>query len=379
MATFVAISEKTQTATAMKRVLNYVMQDKKTNYNGVNLVSGQNCVPESAYEEFMATKNHYGKASGVFFKQYVQSFKPDCGVTPQTIHKIGLEMAKAFAGFEVVVATHIDRDHWHNHFVVNSVNCETGELHICRQVTCVDGKIIVSTPKTKTSERIIILPESVVGVLSKYKDTVNSEWVFPSPLNKDLPREPTSVYKKTQRILERAGCKKVRFHDLRHTFATNALANGVDIKTLSMMIGHVSAETTIDIYLHSTIEMKKIAADKIDNKMGRNRANTETSEAGNDTTPKEDQKAEFKPKNGKHRKSATGCISKISENLYEGRYSPKYPNGKRVARNVYAHTEEECEKLLSELIVNMKAEIQQERERLEAEELEEKEVFNMLV
>ena len=126
MATFVAISEKTQTATAMKRVLNYVMQDKKTNYNGVNLVSGQNCVPESAYEEFMATKNQYGKANGVFFKQYVQSFKPDCGVTPQTIHKIGLELAQAFDGFEVVVATQIDRDHWHNHFVVNSVNSETG-------------------------------------------------------------------------------------------------------------------------------------------------------------------------------------------------------------------------------------------------------------
>ena len=126
MATFVAIPEKTQTANAMKRVLNYVMQDKKTNYNGANLVSGQNCVPESAYEEFMATKNSFGKAKGVFFKQYVQSFKPDCGVTPQTIHKIGLELAQAFDGFEVVVATHIDRDHWHNHFVVNSVNCETG-------------------------------------------------------------------------------------------------------------------------------------------------------------------------------------------------------------------------------------------------------------
>jgi hypothetical protein len=126
MATFVAIPEKTQTANAMKRVLNYIMQDKKTNYNGANLVSGQNCIPESAYEEFMATKNSFGKAKGVFFKQYVQSFKPDCGVTPQTIHKIGLELAQAFDGFEVVVATHIDRDHWHNHFVVNSVNCETG-------------------------------------------------------------------------------------------------------------------------------------------------------------------------------------------------------------------------------------------------------------
>ena len=74
----------------------------------------------------MATKHQYGKANGVFFKQYVQSFKPDCGTTPQMIHQIGLETAKVFDGYEVLVATHIDRDHWHNHFVVNSVSCETG-------------------------------------------------------------------------------------------------------------------------------------------------------------------------------------------------------------------------------------------------------------
>ena len=126
MATFTAIPEKTQTATAMQRVLDYIMQDKKTVINGIKLVSGQNCIPESAYQEFMATKHRYGKATGVFFKQYVQSFKPDCSATPEQIHQIGLETAKAFDGFEVVVATHIDRDHWHNHFVVNSVNCETG-------------------------------------------------------------------------------------------------------------------------------------------------------------------------------------------------------------------------------------------------------------
>lgn len=126
MATFTAIPEKTQSATAMKRVIDYVMQDKKTLYNGIKLVSGQNCLPESAYQEFMATKHQYGKVNGVFFKQYVQSFKPDCNATPEQIHQIGLELAKAFDGFEVVVATHIDRDHWHNHFVVNSVNCETG-------------------------------------------------------------------------------------------------------------------------------------------------------------------------------------------------------------------------------------------------------------
>lgn len=132
MATFTAIPEKTQTATAMRRVLDYVMQDKKTLYqreDGISykLISGQNCVPETAYAEFITTKHRYGKANGVFFKQYVQSFKPNCGATPEQIHAIGVEMAKAFEGFEVVVATHIDADHCHTHFIVNSVNCETGK------------------------------------------------------------------------------------------------------------------------------------------------------------------------------------------------------------------------------------------------------------
>ena len=96
MATFTAIPEKTQTATAMKRVLDYVMQDKKTTLDNIKLVSGVNCVAEFAYDEFMATKHRYNKAKGVFFKQYVQSFKPNCGITPQQIHEIGLKTAQLF-------------------------------------------------------------------------------------------------------------------------------------------------------------------------------------------------------------------------------------------------------------------------------------------
>ena len=161
-----AIPEKTQTATAMKRVLDYVMQDKKTVIDGIKLVSGQHCVPESAYQEFMATKHQYGKAKGVFFKQYVQSFKPDCNATPEQIHCIGLETAKLFDGFEVVVATHIDRDHWHNHFVVNSVNCETGykiqinekgleELRHKSDAICQKFGLEVLTPYQKPKQKSI--------------------------------------------------------------------------------------------------------------------------------------------------------------------------------------------------------------------------------
>ncbi len=165
MATFTAISNKTQNRTAMRKVLDYVMQDYKTICNGKKLVSGQNCIPNSAYSEFMATKNQYGKASGVFFKQYVQSFKLNTA-TPEIIHQIGIETAKYFDGFEVVVATHIDRDHWHNHFVVNSVNCETGlkiqinekglkELRDYSDRICQKFGIETLKPYTKTKQKSI--------------------------------------------------------------------------------------------------------------------------------------------------------------------------------------------------------------------------------
>ncbi len=165
MATFTAISNKTQNRTAMRKVLDYVMQDYKTIYNDVKLVSGQNCIPNSAYSEFMATKNQYGKASGVFFKQYVQSFKPNT-VSPKMIHQIGIETAKYFEGFEVVVATHIDRDHWHNHFVVNSVNCKTGlkiqineknleELRNYSDKICQKFGIEILKPYTKPKQKSI--------------------------------------------------------------------------------------------------------------------------------------------------------------------------------------------------------------------------------
>ncbi len=147
----------------MRKVLDYVMQDYKTICNGRKLVSGQNCIPRSAYSEFMATKNQYNKANGVFFKQYVQSFKPNTA-TPEQIHQIGVETAKHFDGFEVIVATHIDKDHWHNHFVVNSVNCETGlkiqineknleELRNYSDKICQQFGIEVLKPYTKPKQK----------------------------------------------------------------------------------------------------------------------------------------------------------------------------------------------------------------------------------
>lgn len=127
-----AIKAKTQSKTAMGKVINYIAQEKKTLYNdpdtgqSYRLISGQNCVAETAYQEFMATKIQHGKDNGVFYKHFVQSFKPNEVASPKEIHQMAVELGQYFKGFEVLIATHIDDDHWHSHFVVNSVNAETG-------------------------------------------------------------------------------------------------------------------------------------------------------------------------------------------------------------------------------------------------------------
>ena len=166
--------------------------------------------------------------------------------------------------------------------------------------------------------------------------------------------------------MERSDCKRIRFHDLRHTFATMALEHGMDIKTLSRIIGHKSSSTTLDIYSHITNEMLNNAAMKIDAHMCRSDTIIEESEI--EITAIEDSKApvkvEFKPYKGKIRRSGTGGIYRIGENLWEGRYTPTNAQGKRVACNVYTHSLEECEQKLDEMIKIKKAEIEEEKAKL---------------
>lgn len=241
----------------------------------------------------------------------------------------------------------------------NDLNFRTGELRVERQVHRARGELLVSPPKTKASNRSIILPSPVLNVFKEYKGATTSQWMFPSPFNDDSPRDPDTVRKRLRTILERAGCKKIRFHDLRHTFSTASLEHGMDIKTLSTIIGHVSSSTTLNVYAHITDEMRRTAAIKIDRRIGK--ADPQTAA---DTTPRKIAPSTFQAQKGQRRKAGTGCVSQINEKLWEGRYSPIWPDGKKHACNVYAHSEEECERLLAELITRTKEEIRTEKERL---------------
>ena len=161
-------------------------------------------------------------------------------------------------------------------------------------------------------------------------------------------------------ILERAGCKHVRFHDLRHTFATLAIQGGMDIKTLSAMLGHVSAATMLDIYTHITDDMQRQAAANIDRGIGKVSEPEGDSVPGQETTSGQGEKpgmTDFQPVLPSRRRAGTGCISQKGPNLWEGRYSPMWIDGKKHSRNVYAHTREECEEKLKVLIIEMKTEL----------------------
>ncbi len=129
MATVNFIPESNQSISAMKAVIDYCLQHKKVadEDSGRRLVGGVNCNGENSFTEFMVTKNAHKKKGGITFYHYVQSFSPRENVSAEQVHKIGLEFAeKAWPGHEVLVTTHTDAEHLHNHFVINSVHYENG-------------------------------------------------------------------------------------------------------------------------------------------------------------------------------------------------------------------------------------------------------------
>ena len=131
---FVNYKRGTQSRAAMRGVMLYVMQEKKTAWEGKPLVSGINCQPQSVYDDFLNTKLLYHKDGGVMFYHMVQSFPKGAAVDPRQAHEAARRLAEYFDGCEVLVCTHVDREHIHSHCVINSVNFDTGKkLHMAKE------------------------------------------------------------------------------------------------------------------------------------------------------------------------------------------------------------------------------------------------------
>ena len=131
---FVNYKRGTQSRAAMRGVMLYVMQEKKTTWEGAPLVSGINCQPQSVYDDFLNTKLLYHKDGGVMFYHMVQSFPKGAAVDPRQAHEAARRLAEYFDGCEVLVCTHVDREHIHSHCIINSVNFETGKkLHMAKE------------------------------------------------------------------------------------------------------------------------------------------------------------------------------------------------------------------------------------------------------
>ena len=131
----------------MKSVMRYVSQLSKTLWDGQPLVSGIGCQPETAFDEFLSTKLLHHKDGGVMFYHMVQSFPKGANIDPRTAHEAARRLAGYFDGCEVLVCTHIDREHIHSHCIINSVNFETGKkvhmadaqiqaLRVCNDQIC---------------------------------------------------------------------------------------------------------------------------------------------------------------------------------------------------------------------------------------------------
>ena len=239
---------------------------------------------------------------------------------------------------------------------------ENGKLKVRRSVAKrKGGGLNIGETKTETGTRTIVLPPSTAELLRKRKETAVSEWIFPNIYEPEKPMHPDYAYHRLKTLLKQAELPLIRFHDLRHTFATMVLEHGMDVKTLSATIGHVSSATTLDIYSHITDTMQRQAAVHIDRKIGGTNAQMPTAEpsARKDTAP-----IEFTPYKPKIRKPGTGCVTMINDHLYEGRYTPTNAYGKRESHNIYAKTREECEEELAEMIAEVKAQIKAEKEKM---------------
>ena len=191
--------------------------------------------------------------------------KKEMRILPQ--EKIGMYLAEAerrglLAAFYLELTTGLRRGEllallW------TDLDAEARTISVTKQVNRIKGELVVSPPKTQNSVRTLAIPQQAVNLLiEEHKRHPDNPYMFPSPKTGTM-YDPDAFRRTHDKILKAIGAEHVRFHDMRHLFATLSLKNGVDVKTLSGALGHYSAGFTLNTYTHATAQMKQDAADTI--------------------------------------------------------------------------------------------------------------------
>ena len=141
------------------------------------------------------------------------------------------------------------------------LDIENKTISVTKQVNRIKGQLVVNQPKTQNSIRTLAIPQQAVDLqVEEHRKHPSNPFMFPSPATGEM-YYPDSVVNLHKKILKDAGLEHIRFHDLRHTFATMALQNGVDIKKVSSMLGHYDAGFTLRTYTHATRQKQDEAAE----------------------------------------------------------------------------------------------------------------------
>ena len=157
----------------------------------------------------------------------------------------------------------------------SDINVTDGILTVNRtieRIYIIEGEkkhteLVINTPKTKNSCREIPMNKELLGMLKPLKKVVNEDYYILT--NDERPTEPRTYRNYYKRLMEKLDIPKLKYHGLRHSFATRCIEVGCDYKTVSVLLGHSNISTTLNLYVHPNMEQKKRCIDKVSKSLGK--------------------------------------------------------------------------------------------------------------
>ena len=155
----------------------------------------------------------------------------------------------------------------------SDLDTEEGLVRVSRTIQRIylgEGKdrhteLVLDTPKTKNSVREVPMTRGLLSLIKPLKKVVRGDWYVLT--NGEAPAEPRTYRVYFNNLLEELGIPAIRFHGLRHSFATRCIESGCDYKTVSVLLGHANISTTLNLYVHPNLEQKKKCIELMERKV----------------------------------------------------------------------------------------------------------------